>query len=135
MHRVIRQIRYLRDEIHRKFIRYLVKHYKRIIIPPLETSRMVLNTDRKINSRMARNMLNWSHYLFRQRLIYKARLHGTRVYIRDEIYTSKTCCRCGTIHATLGSSEVFKCRTCGAHYDRDAGASLSIFLKHVQLVI
>ena len=133
MHRVIRLIRRLRDEMHWQFINYIVKNYKRIILPLLETSRMVMKTDRNINSKTARNMQNWSHGLFRQRLIYKASLHGTQVYIRDEIYTSKTCCRCGTIHARLGSSKIFDCPACGTRCDRDIGAALNILSKHVRL--
>ena len=133
MHRVIRRIRRLRDEIHWKFARYLIKNYKRVILPPFETSCMVLSNDRTIGSRTARNMLCWAHYTFRQRLAFKAKLHGTRIYIRDESYTSKTCCRCGTINKTLGGKEVFKCSRCGACYDRDVGGSLNIFLKHTRM--
>ena len=55
-------------------------------------------------------MLCWSHYKFRQRLIAKSELFSDCNVIEcDELYTCKTCGYCGIINGTLGGWIVFKC--------------------------
>src|SRR5689334_6141631 len=48
---------------------------------------MVKRLSRKINSENVRKMLNWSHFLFRQRLKHKAEEVDCRVYEVSEHYT------------------------------------------------
>ena len=52
--------------------------YLRIVIP-LNSSQMVKKDGRRrIHTKTVRSMLHWSHYRFRQRLLYTAEQHGTR---------------------------------------------------------
>ena len=59
--------------------------------------------------------------MFRQRLKDKADETGSVVLSAHECYTSKTCSHCGRL-STVGSSEVFKCSSCGLVSDRDLNA-------------
>lgn len=67
----------------------------------------------KIRSKMARMMLIFSHYKFRQRLLGKAlNYKETKVMIVNEAYTNNTCTYRGSIHANLHGNEKFNCRSC-----------------------
>ena len=81
-------------------------------------------------------MCTWSHYRFRQRLLSKAREYpACKIVLTQEPYTSKTCGRCGALHAKLGSSKAFRCPAAGCGYaaDRDANGAHNIPLQHLTL--
>jgi len=135
-HRLRRRLRNLTTEVHRKAAKLLVASYDTILIPTFEVSQMVEKDDRVIQFKTVRNLLNWRHYAFRQLLVAKAReMKGVRVLEVSEAYTSKTCGRCGKIHATLGSNKVFTCPHCNLRLDRDGHAGRNIFLRNMGLVL
>lgn len=123
------KIRNLVDELHRQSASYLVRNYKVIFIPTFHTSEMVLKSKRRINTLVVRSMLTWSHYRFKQLLLGRAIRHGVIVVETNEAYTSKTCGRCGHVHAKLAGNKVFKCPECGYVADRDANGAFGIMLK------
>lgn len=133
-YRMAKRIKCMVDEIQWKTIHYLVKNFRHIIIPEFKTSSMVDKRDRHITRKTVRQMLTWSHYTFRMRLMEKARFSGTTVYVVTEEYTSKTCGNCFNIHDKLGSSKIFNCPTCSVKMDRDLNGSRNIFIKNVELV-
>jgi putative transposase len=126
--RMQRKIKHLRNEIHRKTIKFLTDEFDVVIIPPFEVSNMVNRKTRKITRKTVRKMLCWSHYNFRQRLISKAEEKGIHVIIQNEAYTSKTCSCCGKIQK-IGGSEVFNCQNCRTVMDRDENGARGIFLR------
>jgi putative transposase len=72
--RMQRRIRNLVDEFHKKKkTKWACGNYNIIILPKFETQRMVFRSRRKFNSKTDRNMLTWSHYRFKTRLMNKAR--------------------------------------------------------------
>ena len=104
---------------------------------------MVAKTDeygndkkRKLRKKTVRRMLSWSHYMFKQRLINKARQFGKKVVIVDEAYTSKTCSCCGEVHNNLGGNKTYICpnSNCGAVMDRDVNGAKNIFLRNYQAI-
>ena len=117
-------------DFHWQIINYITLHFKNIIIPKFETSRMTNNTrnNRVIRASTARTMLDMAHYRFRQRLLYKAGLRGNRVFVVDEDYTTKTCGRCGELNE-VGSSEIYKCSHCRITLGRDYNAARNIYIK------
>ena len=122
------------SDLHRKTAKFLCESYNTIILPPFETSRMVTRAQRKIRSKTARSMLTFSHYAFRQRLLFKQRCYtNTRVLIASERHTTKTCTRCGELNETIGGSKVFKCKACSLVIDRDIGASRNILLRTIEV--
>jgi putative transposase len=99
-----------------------------------KTQRMVFRSRRKINSKIAKNMLIWSHYRFKTRLMNKAREYpNCRVIISGEEYTSQTCSECGYLHRKIGGSKKFKCPGCNQESDKDFNAARNILLKNMIL--
>jgi putative transposase len=135
--RVYKKIRHLTDEVHWQTANYLCRTFDTILLPEFGTSEMVKKRHangswkRKISRNTSRRMLLWSHYRFRQRLIEKAKQHGTAIVIVNEAFTSKTCSRCGYQNHRLGGSKVFKCRRCDLVSDRDVNGARNILLRNV----
>jgi putative transposase len=128
--RASQRIRNLVDDYHKKVVHYLATHYDVVLLPALETSRLILRKLRKLSSKSARAMVTWSHYRFRQRLLWKCRTTGCKVVVCGEAYTSKTCGQCGWIHNKLGGNKTFNCGQCGLEVDRDANGARNILLKN-----
>lgn len=127
----LKQIRWkikdLISEIHHKLALFLVKNFDCILLPSFETSDMVT----KLHSKVARAMLGWTHYRFKQFLKYKAEEYSCEVVEVSEAYTSRTCTRCGK-QQNIGSKKIMKC-SCGLVLDRDLNGARNIFLKNIHL--
>lgn len=121
------KIKDLISEIHHKIALFLVKSFDCVLIPSFETSNMVT----KLHSKVARAMLGWSHYRFKQFLKFKAQEYSCEVVEVNEAYTSKTCGKCGKIQ-NIGSKKFLKC-SCGLKIDRDLNGARNIFLKNIHL--
>ena len=90
----------------------------------------VKRVTRRIRSKTVRSMLHWSHYRFRQRLLFKTEASaGVRVQLVTEEWTSKTCGACGRLHHQLGGSKHFRCPSCRWTCDRDVNGARNILLK------
>jgi putative transposase len=105
--RMRRQIRDLIAEIHWKAARWLCLNFETIYLPTFETQQMV--TGKELHSKVARMMLTWSHFLFKQRIKHKANELGAVVKDVNEAYTSKTCSSCGKIHENMRSKKWMRC--------------------------
>jgi putative transposase len=128
--RIQKRIRNLVDDLHRKLTKWLVEHYRVVLIPVFETQKKINRRLRKINSKTARAIATWSHFRFRMRLQEKAREHPwCKVIFVTEEYTSRTCGRCGHDHYRLGSNKVFRCPNCHLIVDRDVNGARNILLK------
>jgi putative transposase len=128
------RIRNLVDDLHKKTTKWVCENYNTIFLSKFETQRMVFRSRRKISSKTARNMLTWSHYRFKTRLMNKAREYpNCRVIICGEEYTSQTCSECGYLHRKIGGSKKFKCPGCHQESDRDFNAARNILLKNMIL--
>jgi putative transposase len=124
------RIHNLVDEYHKQVVHYLVTNYDIVLLPALETSRLILRKIRKLGSKTARAMGTWAHFRFRQRLLRKGTTLGCKVVVCGEAYTSKTCGNCGWRHEKLSTNEVFKCRECGTEVGRDVNGARNILLKN-----
>lgn len=128
------RVRNLVDECHKKIVRFLLANYSVILLPRFETQQMVVRNQRRITSKAARAMVTWSHYRFKQRLLFKRQEYPwCKIMVCDEAYTSKTCGKCGKLNHALGGSKVFKCPSCGSEADRDIHAARNILLKNASL--
>ena len=110
-------------DMHYKTIKHLMK-YKTISLPLYESSKM--KCGRKVN-RANRRL---SHYRFRQRLISKAELCGTKVFVCAEPYTTKTCGNCLNQRRMGGSERVYSCRQCRLKLPRDQNSARLIKLQN-----
>lgn len=124
-----RKIKRLIDELHNKIINFLCNYSKIILLPKFETKQMIKCGSRKINKKCVRNMCTYSHFKFQQKLISKARETGTKVFIVNEDYTSKTCGSCGFIDNNLGGKKIYNCPKCKISIDRDFNGARNILLR------
>lgn len=117
-------------ELHWKTIRYLVSNYDTIMFSDFRVSNMVKRDN--LNDDTKRLLLAFSFHAFKLRLQYKCDMHGKKLIIVDESYTSKTCGKCGFLN-DVGSDEEYHCVKCGLVGDRDVLASRNIMLKNISL--
>lgn len=132
------RIKNLVTDMHHKFAKWLCETYKVILLPKFDTQSMVKKSKngifRKIKSDTARQMMSWSHYLFRTRLLDKIKKYKeVKCEIVDEAFTSKTCVNCGHIHEKLGGNRIFSCPQCKIRYGRDHGAAKGILLRFLSI--
>jgi putative transposase len=121
------KIRNLVSELHWKSIKFLFDNFDVILLPEYNTSNMVLKGNRKINYKTARQLLTYSSYLFKQRILHKAKECNKKVIICNEAYTSKTVSWTGEIRYNLGSSKTIK--SGNIVMDRDYNGARGIFLR------
>jgi len=69
---------------------FLVSNFDVILLPTFETREMTKRTKRRICSKSARNLLNFSHFRFKRFLKHKALQRGKVVVDANEAYTTKT---------------------------------------------
>lgn len=130
--RIRQKIRSLVDELHRKLTKWLVTHYRCILIPTFETKKMVKRGARRLSSKTARMLCTWSHFRFRTNLQHhQKRAPWLRVVETTEEYTSKTCGACGIVHEKLGGNKTFRCPRCAYEADRDANGARNILIRHL----
>lgn len=93
---------------------------------------MICKKSRKLNVKSVRQMLGWSHYKFRQRLISSARRTQTKVWVIGEEYSTQTCGSCLCLHKKIGGQKQFKCPQCQIILDRDLNGARNIFMMNVK---
>jgi putative transposase len=128
------RVRNLVDECHKKLVKFLCSNYSVVLLPSFETKQMVIRKQRKISSQTARKLMTWSHYRFKQRLLFKKQEYPScNVIICNEAYTTITCGRCGYLNHDVGSSKVFHCPSCKITLDRDVNGARNILLTNSSL--
>jgi putative transposase len=133
--RILKKIKNLVDTLHKNLCKWLCENYYNILIPEFKAGGMVKKKERKIKSKTVRNMLTWSHYRFRQRLISKVREYPwCNIITTTEEYTSKTCGNCGIIKENLGGNKIFNCDYCKIKIDRDFNGARNILLKYLSAI-
>lgn len=129
--RLRKRIKNLVKEVHWKSASWLCKTFKYIIIPPFEVSKMVKKQKRCIGNKTVRQMLTWSHFGFRQKLIHKANELDCQVHVKGEEYTTKVCTHCGFYNPRIKGDKVLHCPCCRVKVDRDVSGARNIFIKNV----
>ena len=119
-------------EVHCQTASYLCKNYATILLPDLKLSTWLPKKQKKMNRAVRRGFLAWRHWVFKMRLLFKAREKGCKVLIVDEHYTTKTCGTCGRLNDNIGGSKTFTC-PCGYTADRDHNAARNILLRYLTL--
>lgn len=126
------KIQHIVDEVHWKTIHFLLTNFRNILIPIFNVQNMICKKSRKLNVKSVRQMLGWSHYKFRQRLISNARRTQTKVWVIGEEYSTQTCGSCLCLHKKVGGQKQFKCPQCQIMLDRDLNGARNIFMMNVK---
>lgn len=113
-----------------KLSRELAKQDANIIIG--ELSNLKHNIKEKRNRKLNRAMQNnWLLATFIRLLEYKTLLIGNKVIKVNEAWTSKTCCKCGTINHDLQLSDrEYNCE-CGNSINRDLNGAINIWKQYL----
>jgi transposase len=80
MERILHGVNDLKRDMHWKLAREITQQNKHELISRFHVSELVKRMNRKINAETTRKMLNWSHFIFRQRLIHKAKEFGAAIH-------------------------------------------------------
>jgi transposase len=123
---------HLVDDMHWKTASFLCDRYDNVLIPKFDTSKMVKRRGRNIGKRTVNELQMLSHYTFRRRLLYKASVRGTNVFIGNEAKTTKTCTGCGFEEAR-GGATTCSCSSCGLRVDRDLAGSRNFGIRSYTL--
>ena len=103
---------------------FLLSRYDVVLAPKFAVKDMANRNRRVFGSKTARQMYNWSHYAFRQRLKSKAFAYPGRFIVEiGEPGTSKTCGCCGAWKADLGTDKEYMCKKCKVFMDRDVNGA------------
>lgn len=125
------KIKNLQSELHNKSIKFLCDNYNEINVPKLtKDNDIIKRKNRKINTKVVRNMTVIGHSKFIEKLKAKADLYkNVRINIVTEEYTSQRCLNCDMLTKT--SSERYICKVCGYEIDRDILGSTNIYKKFI----
>lgn len=115
------------DEIHWKSINHLLKNNDYIFIGKLDSQGFVKNGKNKTLNRQTNNL---KPYLFRMRLLYKAKTYNKFVKVVPEHFTTQTCSNCGSRY-NPEKSKTYNCSKCRNVYDRDLNSAKNILLKGI----
>ena len=130
--RLITKVKNKVSDLHNQTANMLTTTFKSIFIPIFETKEMIKKEKRNITKTTVKELLNLSHYKFRNKLKNMCKIRGNNYKVVGEEKTSKTCTGCGKYNKDLGSSETYDCKKCGIKIDRDINASRNICIKNIK---
>jgi putative transposase len=136
-HDLIRKLHYklkcFRHNAHYAAANFLLRQWDVVMIPKFEVAKMTKNRPQRVmGKKSTREMYNWAHYEFRQRLISKSfKYAGRYIVVINEPGTSKTCGICGNWNAGLGGSKIFHCPSCHVELDRDVNGARNNLLAQI----
>ena len=135
--RIRQRIKDLTAELHHKLALWLCRNYSVVLLPKFSAKgisrRRGLPAGKRctICRNAVRKLAQMSSFMFQQFLLHKVSEFSTRVIIRDEHCTSKTCTICGMTNHGLSASKMFAFSSCSAIHDHGAGAARNIILHSI----
>ncbi len=115
------------DEIHWKTINDIIKDNDVIFYGDIKSHDIVKNGKIKVINQRFNDL---KFYKFKQRLLYKAKLHGKTVIEVNESNTTKCCSNCGTL-STPKNSKVYVCLKCEKKFERDENSGKNMMIKGI----
>jgi len=113
-------------DLHNQVASWLSRTFGTIILPKFGTSKM--QQGGSLQSSTKRKLQCLSHYKFQQKIKWLCSCNGSKLYLVDEDYTTKTCGKCGVIN-NVGSNKIFTCNDCGCQLNRDLNGARNIWIK------
>jgi IS605 OrfB family transposase len=113
-------------DLHNQVASWLSRTFDTIILPKFGTSKM--QQGNTLQSSTKRKLQCLSHYKFQQKIKWLCSCNGSKLYLVDEDYTTKTCGKCGIIN-DVGSNKIFKCHNCDCQLNRDLNGARNIWIK------
>lgn len=116
------------DNIHWQLINQILKVNDVVFIGDIKSHNMTKNGKNKTNNRAFNDL---KFYIFKDRLLYKAKTLNKKVFMIPEHYTTQGCSGCGNLWKDIGSSKIYNCKKCNLVCDRDTNSAKNIFMKGV----
>jgi len=118
-------------DLHWKSINYLITNINIgcIVIGNWSTKKCI-SKDKYLKAIDKRIINSISYYKFLQRLQFKCMEYNIPLYITEEAYTSKVCCKCGSLDITC-RNRIIKCKKCNYIINRDITGALNILFKNL----
>ncbi len=113
------------DDLLHKATRFIVKNHLTIYVENVSIRKLMDLQDNKEKKKLFRDA---SVGKFMRLLRYKGEESGSEIVEVDSAYTSRYCCKCGAMNDP-GSSEIYRCNTCGLVIDRDLNACVNILRR------
>ena len=114
------------DDVHWKCCSAILKQYDTILCGDIKSHDIV--TQRSF-ALLKQEMHDFRFHLFKQRLVYKARLLSKHVFFVKEHYTTRTCSDCGHCRTSAPNGKIFSCPDCKSSLGRDENAAKNILMK------
>lgn len=124
--RIERRKKNLVDNMHWQVIKFLCDNYKYIYLEKFDSKRIIQQNN--ISSLTKRCLVDFSHFKFREKLLYKAESQGISVKIVPSYYTSKHCSSCGALQNLTLAERSFECSGCSVESDRDINAAKNMLM-------
>lgn len=121
------KIRNIINDMHNQTASWLSKTFGKILLPTFGTSKMQQGTI--LGSTTKRRLQCLSHYKFQQKLKWMCHKNGSKLFLIEEHYTTKTCGNCGIINDNVGSNKTFTCDHCKCRLNRDHNGARNIYIK------
>ena len=112
--------------MHWQVIKFLCDNYKYVYLEKFDSKRIIQQNN--ISSLTKRCLVDFSHFKFREKLLYKAESQGISVKIVPSYYTSKHCSSCGTLQNLTLAERSFECSGCSVESDRDINAAKNMLM-------
>ena len=119
-----RTITHINHVISKQLVQLAIAHDCGIRLEDLSNLRKTSKQRKKNKSDAAQNRDFWCYFQLENFIFYKAELAGIPVEKVPALYTSKSCCKCGSINKRNKHS--YRCKRCRARYHADWGASQNI---------
>jgi putative transposase len=121
------KIKNLIHDMHNQTASWLSQSFGKILLPTFGTSKMQQGTT--LGSTTKRKLQCLSHYSFQQKLKWMCHKNGSKLFLVEEHFTTKTCGNCGMINNEIGSNKTFSCGHCRCIIDRDINGARNIYIK------
>ena len=113
--RMNEKIHNLVDDYHKKITKWLCSNYNYIFLPRLNFHKI-----KKMTKREKAKLVAFRHCDLVNRIINKTReFTNCHLIEPNESFTSKTCCKCGTIKEDLKNANVHNCSNCKSSILKD----------------
>lgn len=116
------------NNLHWNLIKTLLDENDIVFMGDIKSHDMTKNGKNKTVNRTFNDL---KFYIFKTRLLYKAKTRNKKVFMIPEYYTTQCCSSCGNLWKTIGSSKIYNCKKCNLVCDRDTNSAKNIFMKGV----
>lgn len=116
------------NSLHWNVINHLVKTNDIIFYGDIKSHNIVKNNK---NRTLNKDFNDLKFFIFKNRLLYKAKIKCKKVLFTNESYTTQYCSNCGYLKKDVKCSEIYNCNKCKKSFGRDENSAKNIMMKGI----